>query len=64
MLYPGAEPHRADNGPSTAGPLVLAFVLLLLVVLEVCGVLPGPDYDVKQSTDTRPPATAVVRGGS
>jgi hypothetical protein len=35
MPYAGEPDGALRDGPSTAGPLVLAFVLLLLAVLEV-----------------------------
>jgi hypothetical protein len=42
MSYPGSERGGAPGkGPSTAGPLALGFVLLLLAVLEAFGLLPG-----------------------
>jgi hypothetical protein len=42
MTYAGEPGGPHGNGPSTSGPLILAFALLLLVMLEVFGLLPGP----------------------
>ena len=42
MSYAGEPDSAPRDGPSTAGPLVFSFVLLLLAVLEVVGLVFGP----------------------